>query len=475
MGQSGVLMLGLFAAAVTACKADPQPADGTAATETAALRPVEATPSATALAPEASSAGNEQYFPLQSYRVGPYAAGGTGFFGGFIDYMQLVNARDGGVGGVKLTWSECETEYVVERGVECYERLKKGLNGAPSAAFNPLSVGIAYALIDRAAADKNPIITINHGRTDSTDGSVFPYIFPLQLNPYSEVSAITNYIGEREGGLDKLAGKKIVALYHGSPYGKETIPVLDILAKKYSFEIKHIEVPHPGTEQQSQWLEIRRYQPSWVILRGWGVMNPVALKTAQKTGFPVDHVIGNIWSNSEEDVTPAGAAGKGFLSITTHPAGRDFPVLAAIDEHVLSKGKGNMQDPKRVGSVYYNLGVINGILNVEALATAQKKFGKKPLTGEQVRWGFENLNIDDTRLKELGALGLLQQIKLSCQDHEGGGKIRFQQWDGEKWVLVSDWISADRDLLRPIIEASAAKYAKEKGITPRDCSRGADI
>jgi len=360
---------------------------------------------------------------------------------------------------------------VVERGVECYERLKGGLNGAPTAATNPLSVGIAYATIDRQTVDKIPLITINHGRTDSTDGRVFPYIFPLQLNPYSEVSAITNYIAEREGGTDKLAGKKIVTLYHGSPYGKETIPVLDILAKKYGFEVKHIEVPHPGTEQQAQWLEIRRYQPSWVILRGWGVMNPVALKTAQKTGFPADHIIGNIWSNSEEDVTPAGAAGKGFLSITTHPAGRDFPVIQDIDKHVLSKGKGNMDDPKRVGSVYYNLGVINGILNVEAVATAQKKFGKKPLTGEQVRWGFENLNIDDKRLAELGAVGLLQKIKLSCEDHEGGGRIRFQQWDGEKWNVVTDWISADRTLLRPIIEESAAKYAKEKGITPRDCGK----
>jgi branched-chain amino acid transport system substrate-binding protein len=130
-----------------------------------------------------------------------------------------------------------------------------------------------------------------------------------------------------------------------------------------------------------------------------------------------------------------------------------------------------MDDPKRVGSVYYNLGVINGILNVEALGTAQRKFGKKPLTGEQVRWGFENLNIDEARLKELGALGLLQQIKLSCADHEGGGRIRFQQWDGEKWQVVTDWIAADRELLRPIIEESAAKYAKEKGITPRDCGK----
>lgn len=421
----------------------------------------------------AHAEGNQQYFPLQSYRVGPYAAGGTGFFGGFIDYLQLINARDGGINGVKLTWSECETEYVVERGVECYERLKKGLDGAPSAAFNPLSVGIAYALIDRATADKNPIITINHGRTDSTDGSVFPYVFPLQLNPYSEIAAIVTYLGQREGGPEKLKGKKIVTLYHGSPYGKETIPILDLYAKKYGFEITHIEVPHPGNEQQSQWLTIRRIKPDWVILRGWGVMNPVAIKTAAKTGFPVDHLIGNIWSNAEEDVKPAGPVGKGYISITTHPSGREFPVLQAIDQRVVKPGKGNLAEPNRFGSVYYNLGVVNGILNVEAVRTAQAKYGKKPLTGEEVRWGFENLNIDNQRLKELGALGLLQPIKLSCSDHEGGGAVKFQQWDGQKWNVISDWVHPDRALLRPIIEASAAKYAKEKGITPRDCAKEA--
>src|SRR4029078_9730367 len=120
------------------------------------------------------------------------------------------------------------------------------------AAFNPLSVGIAYALIERATADKIPVITINHGRTDSTDGRVFPYIFPLQLNPYSEIAAIIEYIGQREGGADKLAGKKIVTLYHGSPYGKETIPILDLYAKKDGFEATHPEVPDHCTAQKSQ-------------------------------------------------------------------------------------------------------------------------------------------------------------------------------------------------------------------------------
>lgn len=420
-----------------------------------------------------STKKGEQYFPLQSYRVGPYAAGGSGFFGGFIDYLNLINQRDGGVNGVKLTWSECETEYVVERGVECYERLKKGLNGAPVAATNPLSVGIAYATIDRQTADKIPLITINHGRTDSTDGSVFPYVFPLQLNPYSEIAAITTWIGQKEGGLDKLRGKKIVTLYHGSPYGKETIPIVDLYAKKYGFESTQIEVPHPGNEQQSQWLTIRRLKPDWVILRGWGVMNPVAIKTAAKTGFPVDHIIGNIWSNAEEDVRPAGPVGKGYIAITTGPSGTNFPVLKDISQYVVKPGHGDLQDPKRFGSIYYNLGVENGILNVEALRVAQAKFGKRPLTGEEVRWGFENLNIDDRRLKALGALGLLQPIKLSCSDHEGGGAVRFQQWDGQKWLTISDWVHPDRSTLRPIIEASAAKYAKEKGITPRDCGREA--
>lgn len=410
-----------------------------------------------------------QYFPLQSYRVGPYAAGGTGFFGGFIDYLKSINAQ-GGINGVKLVWSECETEYVVEKGVECYERLKNGLNGAPAAATNPLSVGIAYATLERSTKDKLPLITINHGRTDSTDGRVFPYAFPLQLNPYSEVSAIINYLGQKSGGLANLKNKNIVVLYHGSPYGKETISVIDALAKKYDFKVQHIEVPHPGNEQQSQWLNIRRIQPDWVILRGWGVMNPVALKTAQKVGYPVDQVIGNIWSNSEEDAAPAGGAAKGFISITTHPSGTDFKVLQDIKKTVLDQGQSDLADKKRFGTVYYNLGVVNGILNVEAVRVAQAKFGQRPLTGEEVRWGFENLHLTDERLKELGAYGLVQPLKLSCEDHEGGGAVRFQQWDGTKWNLISDWVQADRAFLRPIIEESSLKYAKEQGIQVRDCS-----
>jgi len=413
----------------------------------------------------------EQFIGLPSYRVGPYAAGGSGVFGGWIDYMTLVNERDGGINGVKLVWEECETEYNNARGVECYERLKnKGPTG--NTVFEPLSTGITYSVLDKVAQDKIPMITIGYGRTDAADGRVFPYVFPLITTYWSQNTAKIKFIGQKEGGMDKLKGKKIVNLYHDSAYGKETIPILDAQAKKYGFEVTHIPVAHPGNEQQSQWLQIRQIKPDWVILRGWGVMNPTALKAAAKVGFPRDRMVGVWWSGAEEDTIPAGAAATGFIAAGFNVAGQDYPVVQDILKDVYAKGKGNMEDKSRIGSVYYNRGVVHGIIMVEAIRKAQEKFGKgKPITGEQMRWGIENLSIDDARLKQLGASGFMPPLKVSCANHEGSGLVKFQQWDGKKWKVITDWIESDQAMVRPMIEESAAKYAKEKGITPRDCSK----
>jgi branched-chain amino acid transport system substrate-binding protein len=120
--------------------------------------------------------------------------------------------------------------------------------------------------------------------------------------------------------------------------------------------------------------------------------------------------------------------------------------------------------------VYYNRGVVHGIITAEALRKAQEKFGRKVLSGEQVRWGLENLDLDARRLEQLGASDLMQPLKVSCRDHEGGGAVRFQQWDGAHWKVISDWIASDQSIVRPMIEESAAKYAKENKITPRDCN-----
>jgi branched-chain amino acid transport system substrate-binding protein len=408
---------------------------------------------------------NDQFIAIPSYRVGPYGTNGQSYYGGYVDYLNYVNLKEGGVNGVKLSWEECETEYNNAKGVECYERMKNKNTVTHGTAINPMATGISYALIDKTAEDKVPLVMIGYGRTDAVDGSVFPYAFPLVTTYQMQVSAIVKYLAGKNNG--SLAGKKIVFLYHDSAYGKEPIVALQAESSIGKFKLVEIPVAHPGNEQGAQWLRIRQENPDYVIFWGWGVMNQTALKAAQKVGYPRDKIVGSWWAGSEEDTIPAGEAAKGYLSATWNVAGKDVPVIADIDKVVYGAGKGNMQDKNKLGSILYNRGVSAAIATVEAVRTAQDKFGKgKVMSGEQVRWGFENLNITDARLKALGATGLLPEIKTSCENHEGSGKVKIQQWDGSKWVLVSDWIEGNKNLIHPLFKASAAKYAKEKGITP---------
>ena len=415
----------------------------------------------------------EQFVPANFYWVGPYAPGGSGFGGGIIDFMAMLNERDGGINGVKLTWEKCETEYNNARGVECYERAKnKGPTGAT--VIHPLSTGITYSLIDKATADHVPIISMGYGRTSAADGRVFPYVFPLITTYWSQATVMVKFMGQKSGGMDKLKGKKIVLLYHDSAYGKEPISVLTDMSKQYGYEFTTIAVPHPGNEQQSQWLQIRQLQPDYVILWGWSVMNPTAIKSAARIGFPREKMIGVWWSGAEEDVIPAGSAAKGYISAGFNLPGSNFPVMKDIQKYVYAKGKGEFDDKSRFGSIYHTRGVVAGIVTTEAIRNAQAHFGKKgkPITGEEMQWGIENLNIDNKRLKELGAVGLMPPTKVSCFDHEGSGLVKYQQWDGSKWTPITDWVEPDRKLVRAKVEADAAQYAKEKGITPRNCPAG---
>lgn len=409
-----------------------------------------------------------QFYPVNAYWTGPYAAGGSAFGGGMIDYLKMLNERDGGIYGVKFFWEKCETQYQNDRIVECYERMKH--RGAGMPFFNPMSTGGTYAIFERAQKDKIPVLTIGYGRTDASDGRVFPYLFPMMTNYWSQNTAKIKFIGMREGGMENLRGKKIANVHHDSAYGKETIPILDKQAEMYGFEVKHYPVAHPGLDQKAIWLQIARlYKPDWVILRGWGVMNPTALKEAQRIGFPRDKMVGVWWSGAEEDTVPAGAAAEGYIAAGFHPGGTDFPVIQEIIKHVYDKDNGELPR-RRVGSIYYNRAIVWAIVSVEAIRSAMDMFGHRPVIGEEVQQALENLSMTEARIEALGATGLIPVFSVSCEDHEGGAPVKFQQWTDGKWVQISDWIETDQSIVRPMVEESAAKYAAEKGITPRDCA-----
>ena len=417
---------------------------------------------------EPALAQNEQFLPALVYRTGPYAPNGIPFANGVADYWTLINERDGGINGVKIVFEECETGYATDKGVECYERLKgKGPTGA--GYFSPLSTGITFALTEKVPGDKIPLLTLGYGRSESKDGSVFPWNFIAVGSYWTAADVAIQHIAKELGGFDKLKGKKISLVYHDSPYGKEPIPALEARAKLNGFEFKAIPVTHPGVEQKSQWLAIRQDKPDYVLLWGWGVMNSTAIKEAAAVAYPRDKMIGVWWSGAEPDVIPAGDQAIGYKALMLqHPAGK-FKVHADMEKFVISKGKSVAKDT--FAQVLYNRGLINSMLGVEAIRTAQKEFGNKPLTGEQVRWGFENLDLSAARIKELGFEGMLKPIKFTCQDHQGADEARVQQWDGKEWKIISDYYKADLSILDPMVKAQAAKYAEDKKITPRDCAK----
>jgi branched-chain amino acid transport system substrate-binding protein len=427
-----------------------------------------------ALAAATLSAGalaqtKEQFFPVLVYRTGAYAPNGVPFANGYVDYLKLVNAQ-GGINGVKVSFEECETGYATDKGVECYERLKSKGNGAT--LVQPLSTGITFALTEKAPTDKIPLITAGYGRSESQDGLVFKWNFPLLGTYWVAADILVQHVAKKEGGFDKLKGKKIALVYHDSPYGKEPIPLLQERSKMHGFELTTIPVAHPGVEQKAAWLQIRQNRPDYVFLWGWGVMNSTAVKEAIATGYPREKMYGVWWAGAEPDVKDVGEGAKGYNALALQHGAGQAKVHQDVLKLVHDKGQGT--GPRdEVGQVLYTRGLMSAMLGVEGVRRAQERFGKgKVMSGEQVRWGLENLALDQKKIDALGFSGVMRPVSTSCADHMGAAFARIQTWDGTKWTFTSDWYEADSQIIKPMVKAAAEKYAAEKKMTrrtPEDC------
>ncbi|MEZ5776275.1 MAG: ABC transporter substrate-binding protein [Hyphomicrobiaceae bacterium] len=399
------------------------------------------------------------YIPLLTYRTGAYAGSGIPIADGMHDYLAMLNERDGGIGGVKLVIEECETGYDTQKGVECYE----GTKGKGALMYNPWSTGITLQLIPKAAEDKIPVLSMAYGLSAAQVGTTFPWVFNPPDTYWDGASAVIKYIGEKEGGLDKLAGKKIGFIFLDAGYGREPIPLLEQLAAKYGFTLTQYPVPGKEMQNQSaQWLNVRRDNPDYMIMWGWGAMNPTAVKEAAKIRYPMDHFIGVWWSGGEDDARPAGDGAIGYTTLNFNAVGAGFPVVQDILKHVVDKGMSQVADKSRVGENLYNRGILNSVLIAEAIAVAQKMTGKKVVTAEDVRMGLENINLDEARLKELGLEGFVKPIKTSCADHSGHHMVYMQQWDGQGWKPASDWFEPMTDVVQPLLDEAAAKYIADK-------------
>ncbi|WP_417603973.1 ABC transporter substrate-binding protein [Primorskyibacter flagellatus] len=402
------------------------------------------------------------YTPNLSYRTGPFAATGIPLMNGQADYMAMLNARDGGIGGAMIDFEECETGYSTEKGVECYEKTK-----GKAIVTQPWSTGITLQVLPKTNVDEIPILAPGYGFSPMADGKVFQWAFNIPAGYWDAADMIVQYI-EGQGSLD---GKKIVFLHLDHPFGKEPLPLMESLAEQKGFELVPVPVGLKEMQNQSaQWLQIRRERPDYVVMWGWGAMNAGAITEAVKTKFPMENMLGVWWAGHDADLKIVGEDGKGYKSISWSFPNADAPVMADIKKHVVDAGNSQSNEEEMSG-VFYSRGIIISAILGEGIATAQKHFDTAEIDPGQLRWGLENINMTEERISELGLDGMVPPFSTSCSNHTGHSGGWMLEWDGEKFVKVSDLLTANVDNYAELIASSASEYADANAPWPvnEDC------
>ncbi|MGF6861231.1 branched-chain amino acid transport system substrate-binding protein [Rhodobacteraceae bacterium MBR-64] len=330
-----------------------------------------------------------------------------------------------------------------QRGVECYEQLKR--EGVFNFYF--LSTPVTNAVLPRAMKDGKILMQNFAGRGDAVDGEVFEWVFPVGPTYWQQASNDVAFIKGQLGG--DLSDAKIGFIYLDYPFGQEPIEILKTLSEKEGFELELYPVPLPGTDQSGAWSRIRRDQPDYVISWLLAGGHVVASREMRRNQFPIDRYLTSNWLNEVDIVNIGTDEAKGILRGTNVAGGQDIPIVKAILDTYYANGKGSGQESS-VRDVYYNTGLAIYSVGFEAARLAVKEHGW-PLTPETMKAGFESLVAYD-------ANGLMAPVTVTPQDHGGGGKTRVEQWNGETWVPLTDWSADYLDVVWEVIKESSSKY-----------------
>jgi branched-chain amino acid transport system substrate-binding protein len=386
-------------------------------------------------APTAQAQQKEILLGAQCDRTGPTQITGTVFCPAMHDYAALINAK-GGVGhGYKIRIDEIDNNYQVPPAIEAYERHKQMgmvshlIWGTPQ----------ALALRPRLEQDKIPGTSPGFGSAAAANGAKYPYLFPAAATYWSQGGAAIQFVKNKLN--NDLKGKKIAYFYYDNPAGLEPLPVIQEIQKEEGFELRTFAVPPPGVEMGAQILDItQRFRPDFVLAHLFGRAPSIAMRDLKRSGFPLSKVLGFVWASSEADIQAAGgmAAVEGYYTMQFAGVGTDYPVLKEIRAAYAKEGK---KAPAYMDStVYYNRGILNTALHVEAVRLAVAAKGGAPITGEDVKKGFESI-------KDFSLGGLVPPLELTAADHEGGGWVQIFQVKGGKFVKETEWFRGYRDVV----------------------------
>ncbi len=362
------------------------------------------------------------------------------------DYAALLNLR-GGLEGQKIELLVQDHGNEPQRGIECYEKLKR--EGVM--IFDTLSTPVSRAVLPRVMEDKNILLQSFVGRGDAVDGDVFKWVFPIGPTYWGQMANNVQFIKNQQKG--NLKDVKVAFIYPDYAFGQEPIPILKTLAAKEGFNLQLFPNPMPGRDQAAVWTQIRRFNPDWVITWNLSAMHVVAAKEMKRNGIPMDKLISVNWFN-EVDIANIGAdEAKGMKRGTNVVGGNDHPLKKSIIAELYDKGKGS-GDRKNLDDIYYNTGLAMYSTAFEGVRLAIKQSGM-PLNADKIKKGLESL-------RNFDANGLIAPVTVTAQDHGGGGRTRIDMWDGTKWVPQSDWIAAYADEVNKVVKEQSAEFLKSK-------------
>ena len=362
------------------------------------------------------------------------------------DYAALLNQK-GGISGHPIEVIVEDHGNEPQRGIECYEKLKR--EGVM--VFDFLSTPVSRAVLPRISKDGNIMMQSLAGRGDTVDGEVFKWVFPVGPTYWGQAANDVAYIKQKHGG--NLKGVKIAFFYIDYPFGQEPIGILKTLAANEGFDLQLFPYPLPGNDQASAWTQLRRFDPDWIISWSLSNMHVLASREMKRNGIPISKYISVNWLN-EVDINNIGAdAAKGLKRGTNVAGGQDHPLIQEIIKELYDKGKG-AGDRKHLQDVYYNTGLAIYSIAFEGARLAVQK-GGWPLTPEKLKAGLESM-------KDFSANGLMAPLTVTAADHGGGGKTRIEMWDGTKWVPETDWIAGFSEEVWKVVKNSSAEYAKSE-------------
>src|SRR5437868_8395205 len=390
----------------------------------------------------AAAQQKEVLIGMQCDRTGATQITGVVLCPAMHDYYDLINAG-GGIDGYTIKADEIDNEYKVPQAVEAYQRHKQEGAVLMTLYGTPMTV----ALNQRLDEDKIATTSPGFGIAAAADGTRYRYLFPIAATYWSQGAAAVQFAKDKLGG--NLKGKKIAYIFYDNPAGHEPLPIIEELQKREGFELRTFAVPPPGVEVGAQVLDItQRFRPDFIIDHLFGRSPAVAIKEYKRAGFPLTKVIGLVWASAEADIDAAGGwqVAEGYHTMQFAGAGDDFPVRQDIKAMYKAQGK---EPPKEMDdTVIYNRGLLVAALHVEAIGNAVKANGGHKPTPEQVKKGFESIH-------EFTLGGLVPPLKVTQEDHEGGGWVQVFQANGGKFVKETEWFRA-----YPEVVSNAVKKAE---------------